>query len=202
VQTRLFWHACRSRFEYRSEGQTSDSAVAANQSNLVVAKLTFRSKVPPAERTNWETAITIVFTSADSTGESHVLVDDGLGSDRLSEATPVSIAISAADVPGAPVITGIQVQDGQLLVSFEANADNGSPIVSYEVSCGSESAVGTQSPIAVTNLDNGIQYSCSVIATNAQGESQASGSLSGTPEAVIRRLNIILIKAAVDAQNN
>ena len=78
--------------------------------------------------------------------------------------------------------------------------DGGDTITGYEVTCGTASNTGPSSPITVEGLDGYSSYDCSVTATNGIGTS--SGSTPVAAEAgELPRLNIILIKAAVDAQN-
>jgi titin len=88
-------------------------------------------------------------------------------------------------VPGAPTIGAATPGNGQATIAFSAPAsDGGSFITRYTATCGAFSASGlTASPITVIGLTNGTPYSCSVIATNAQGDSLPSASVSVTPAA-------------------
>jgi FtsP/CotA-like multicopper oxidase with cupredoxin domain len=94
-----------------------------------------------------------------------------------SVTSAASNAVVPALVPDAPtsvVATG-QGQD-QALVSFQAPADNGSPITLYTVTSnpGQITATGTASPILVTGLTDGTPFTFTVVATNAIGDSPAS----------------------------
>ena len=95
--------------------------------------------------------------------------------------TPVS-------VPDAPALDSVTRGDGTLDVAFTAASDQGSAITGYTVTCddGSSPQTGsdTGSPITVTGLTNGTSYDCSVVATNAVGDSNASSTQSGTPRTV------------------
>lgn len=103
-------------------------------------------------------------------------------------------------VPAPPTIDSIEAIPGGLVVYFTPGSDGGAAIESFEVTCGSESNTGTASPITVDGLDGYTSYECSVTATNASGTS--SGSTPVAAEAgELPRLNIILIKKAVDAQS-
>lgn len=84
------------------------------------------------------------------------------------------------NAPASPTITGIEGGDEQLLVSFAAGATGGLAITGYTVTCtdgqNSFQGSGTTSPIAVEGVSNDVQYTCTVIATNPDGSSPASGS--------------------------
>lgn len=77
--------------------------------------------------------------------------------------------------PGAPTIGTAVAGPAQVSVAFTApDSDGGSPITGYTASCGSQSQSGASSPIVVSGLTNGTAVSCSVIATNAIGNSAPS----------------------------
>ncbi len=92
----------------------------------------------------------------------------------------------AAVVPSAP--TGVVATRGNASVSVAFVAPTttgGSAIISYEATCGGQSASGPASPIVVGNLSNGVAVTCTVVATNAVGNSAPSAaSNSVTPAAV------------------
>lgn len=85
-----------------------------------------------------------------------------------------------ATVPGAPADVQAVGYDGFAEVSFAAPADNGgSGITGYTVTAWTDgepfaSAEGAESPIIVPGLTNGVAYTFTVVATNAQGASAAS----------------------------
>ena len=88
-----------------------------------------------------------------------------------------------ATVPDAPTI-GIAVSgDARATIIFTAPASNGgSAITSYTATCTPTGTVtSTAPPIAVTGLTNATTYTCSVYATNAIGNSVASGTVTVTP---------------------
>lgn len=110
------------------------------------------------------------------------------------------LGTGVATAPAAPAITALEAGDGEILVRFSTNGDGGSPITGYVATCGDTSAEAAGSPITVTGLQNDISYSCSVVAVNSVGSSAPSVNVPETPGVAIQRLNIILIKAAIDAQ--
>jgi len=93
----------------------------------------------------------------------------------------------APTAPGSPTITTITPADRALTVAFTAPAtDGGSPITQYSATCrggvlDNPSNTGAGSPIIVTGLTNGREYSCSVTARNAVGESASSPAVASTP---------------------
>ena len=89
-------------------------------------------------------------------------------------------------VPSMPNLNSITAGDGSLSLNFSAPSRNGgSTITSYTAACSSNGSIITKSasssPILVSGLNNGSVYACSIKASNAQGDSDASSSLSGTP---------------------
>lgn len=102
--------------------------------------------------------------------------------------TPMS-RVAVATVPAAPTIGAGTAGNGSASVVFTAPAVNGgSVITAYTATCSgsgaSKTATGLASPLLVTGLTNGVAYTCSVKAANAQGSSLASGSVTVTPSAV------------------
>jgi hypothetical protein len=89
-----------------------------------------------------------------------------------------------ATVPDAPTIGTATAGDGQVSVSFTPPENNGgSAITGYTATCGAQNNTGAVSPIIVSGLTNGTAVTCSVIATNAIGNSVASAaSNSVTPK--------------------
>lgn len=94
----------------------------------------------------------------------------------------------SATTPGPPTAVSAVPGDGTISVSFSApSTDGGAPVTSYTATCStgtaSRAASGGASPLIVTGLSNGTQYSCSVVATNAAGTGATSAAVSATPVA-------------------
>jgi len=94
--------------------------------------------------------------------------------------------LSAAVVPGAPTIGDATAGDGSATVSFTAPANTGSgAITGYLLACNAGnstvSTTGAASPLTVTGLTNGTQYSCTVAAQNQSGTGASSSAVSVTP---------------------
>jgi YHYH protein/Fibronectin type III domain len=100
----------------------------------------------------------------------------------------VAIVLSA---PGAPTIGTATAGNGSASITFTAPASAGSSaITAYTVSCSATgattiTATGTTSPASITGLTNGTAYSCTVVATNAVGNSPASVAVSVTPVSAV-----------------
>ena len=91
-------------------------------------------------------------------------------------------------MPGAPTLSAATAGDRQVSLAFTAPSSNGgSAITSYSATCTagsvSVSASGSGSPLVVMGLTNGTTYSCTVLATNAVGNSVASTAVTATPAA-------------------
>ena len=87
-----------------------------------------------------------------------------------------------ATVPSAPAAPTVTRGNAQISVAFVAPANSGSAITGYTASCTSSdggaagSNTGAASPIVVSALTNGKTYTCTVLATNAVGDSAASAA--------------------------
>ena len=100
-----------------------------------------------------------------------------------------STTTATANVPSAPGNPTLTVGDGQLGVSWNAPADNGSPISDYDVNYREGSSggwsdhphTGTSTSTTITSLTNGQSYQVRVRAVNAIGNSAWSGSSSAEP---------------------
>jgi hypothetical protein len=96
-----------------------------------------------------------------------------------------SEAVIPVTVPEAPATPSVTSGDSQILVSFTAPNDGGSPITSYSAACESTDGGNPGSttdlaptdpatPITVSSLTNGSTYTCTVTATNAVGAGDPS----------------------------
>jgi len=101
----------------------------------------------------------------------------------------VSAPSAWALVPGAPDTPTVTAGNAQITVSFTPPADDGgSPITSYTATCSDgitpTPTSGPASPLTVTGLTNGTSYTCTVTATNSDGDSPPSpASAPATPAA-------------------
>lgn len=95
----------------------------------------------------------------------------------------ISIAIVGA-APGAPIIGGATPDNGQASIAFAPPLSQGSTaITGYTATCNPNAftAAGNASPLNVTGLVNGTEYTCSVTATNIYGTGASSTSVLVTP---------------------
>ncbi len=109
-------------------------------------------------------------------------VASGLGISS-GDAVTLQLMAKAAVVPGSPTAAAATAGNGQITVSFTAPVNlGGLDISGYTATCGSQSASGVGSPLAVSGLANGTAVSCTVVATNSVGNSVPSAaSNSATP---------------------
>ncbi|MCM3702122.1 S-layer homology domain-containing protein [Paenibacillus macerans] len=112
--------------------------------------------------------------------------------------------INVAGVPDAPTNVTAIPGDGEATINFTAPADSGgSPITEYTViaSPGGKTVTGSGSPLTITGLENGVEYTFTVIATNRAGDSAASApSGSVTPAPPAPGAPLLLQPAAGDRQ--
>ena len=100
------------------------------------------------------------------------VVPDGSFSATLALLSPMSVGASLTSV--TVIVSAFSKVSVPLSVS--PPPDGGSPITGYTANCTSSdggapgSNTGADSPITVTNLTNGSTYTCTVTATNADGE--------------------------------
>ena len=109
-----------------------------------------------------------------------VFATNSLGNGTASTA---SSAITPATVPGVPIIVSASGGNQQAYLSFTAPSSNGgAAITSFTVTSSPSgfTGTGTSSPIVVTGLSNGTNYTFTIYATNSIGNgstSAASGSV-------------------------
>jgi hypothetical protein len=165
---------------------------------------------PPADNGNPITRYSVSCTSSDGgvfgaqTGAASPITVTGLTNGNTYTCTVVatntdgdstpsspSLAVIPSTVPDAPAQPTDVAGNGQIQVTFTPPADNGNPITRYTASCVSSDGgtPGNQSdpasPITVTGLTNGNTYTCTVIATNTDGDSTPSSpSLAVVPSTV------------------
>jgi len=105
---------------------------------------------------------------------------------NAATSVPQTLTVNAV-APGAPTLGAITAGDGQLSVAFTAPVSSGgASITDYQVSFngGSYTSVGqTMSPLIISGLSNGTEYTVLIKAVNSAGAGAASGSGTGTPVA-------------------
>lgn len=106
-------------------------------------------------------------------------------------------------VPDPPTLNALDFVDGGLSLAFDRPVVGGGlSISSYSATCtagdAKTSVNGTASPISVVGLTVGTEYSCSVTATNAFGESKPSRVLKATP-LESRTLSVVPVLGGVSA---
>ena len=102
-----------------------------------------------------------------------------------SQASTLVTILAAAQAPDAPVIGAATPGNTQASIAFTPPAsDGGAAITGYTATCqpGGFTGNASASPAVVAGLGNGVNYSCSVTASNSAGTSVASGSVPVTPE--------------------
>ncbi|MBE5315051.1 MAG: PD40 domain-containing protein [Xanthomonadales bacterium] len=113
-------------------------------------------------------------------------IDCSVSARNVAGASAASNRLSVTPLgePQPPALISAQPGDGSATLTFTAPSDTGgSAILDYTATCGSQSTTGAASPLLVGGLSNGVQVSCSVLARNAVGSSEASNTLRVTPVA-------------------
>ena len=115
-----------------------------------------------------------------------------------NEITPTGVP----DRPGGPSVTP---GDGELTMTWDAPNNNGSPITGYTVyataATGSRTCTTSGArTCTISGLVNDQNYTVTVVATNANGNSQASPGVNGTPKATRRGPDQPVITSASAAQ--
>ena len=126
-----------------------------------------------------------------TTGRSYTFTVKAVNASGVSEAgTSNEITLSGVpDRPGGPTV---EAGDGTLTVKWDAPNNNGSRITSYTVyasiagSAASSCTTNGEQTCTIKSLVNDRTYTVTVVATNANGNSQASPGVSGTPKATIQ----------------
>jgi hypothetical protein len=127
------------------------------------------------------TAYSVIIRSSNAAGDADINTILTNGSAFSTISLPPSIT-----APSAPTINSINALDEELDVLFTPGSDGGSPILNYQYSLDGTSFVDfdpvqLNSPLTITGLTNGVEYTVSIKAVNEIGESNASNSISATP---------------------
>ena len=142
--------------------------------------------------TGTTTATTITGLTNGLEYEVRVLARNDIGDSPWSvssRGTPNVIPPGERTVPGTPSPPMVTTSVEQLLVSWGAPANGGSPITGYDVEYrrvgvtvwSTWSHTGTTTATTITGLTNGLEYEVRVRAENAVGDSSWSDSALGVP---------------------
>jgi YVTN family beta-propeller protein len=107
----------------------------------------------------------------------YVTNNDGSSVSVIDAGLPVT-------APAAPTSLNATPGNGSASIAFTPGADGGAAISKYQYQLGSGSwtdAVGTTSPISISGLTNGTNYSIKLRAVNSAGDGAASDAVSVTP---------------------
>jgi hypothetical protein len=102
----------------------------------------------------------------------------------------------------APTIASAVATEDQITITLDdfplgTGADGWSAVTSYTVTCGETSAEVSSGEVTITGLDSDTDYSCSVTASNAQGESPVFVRVV-TTAAGLKGINFLLICSAIE----
>ena len=106
---------------------------------------------------------------------------------------------SATTLPGAPTLNAIGSGRGSAMVTFAAPGNNGgTAITGYIATCSApgkttRTKAGPGSPLTVNGLTGGVNYACSVAATNSVGTGPSSATLAVIPLAAINLTPILML---------
>jgi YVTN family beta-propeller protein len=98
-----------------------------------------------------------------------------------------SSAVTPDAVPAQPIVEALSRGNGLVTVAFTPGTPPRphSAITGWKVACGSRTASGTESPVVVFGLTNGVPVTCTVVAVNVRGDSAPSEpSAAVTPATV------------------
>jgi titin len=137
------------------------------------------------------TTVTITAASADGVtplvdGQTYDVEIRALNAAGSGPGSAVATGIPVT-VPDAPTIATVTSENGALGVTFTPASNGGSAVTGYEYSVDGVnwSTTGSLSPsFTITGLTNGTTYPVEIRADNAEGNSDASTSVSGTPYTV------------------
>ena len=102
----------------------------------------------------------------------------------------------------APTIASAVATEDQITITLDdfpvgTGADGWSAVTSFIVTCGATTVETSESSVTITGLDGATDYSCSVTASNALGDSPALVQVV-TTDSALDGLNIMLICSVVD----
>ncbi len=132
----------------------------------------------PGSNTGGSTPITVGGLTNGKSYTCTVLATNGNGGGDPSPPSNAVIPVAPTTAPGKPAVPLVIAGDSTLKVTFSAPADGGKPITLYTVRCtdGNSTLLNTTSTVTpqTFNAVNGVAYTCTVSATNANGEGLVS----------------------------
>ena len=141
-----------------------------------------------------------------SDGQTYSFTVVAVNKEGDSDPSKASNAITISGVPGRPGAPLLTAGDGTITATWARAKDNGSPVTGYtataSVAGGSDVTCSTNgdTTCTLTGLTNGKNYTVTVRARNARGESAASDGASATPQAARRGPDQPVITSASAAQ--
>ena len=104
----------------------------------------------------------------------------------------------------APTITSVVATEDQITITLSdfplgTGADGWSAVTSYTVTCGETSVETSDTSVTITGLDSDTEYSCSVSASNAVGNSPTTVKVVLT-DAMLQGLKLFLICTAIECK--
>ena len=135
---------------------------------------------------------TLTVSAADNAGalNSTVLITVRDATDNPDRQTTGRILISVIDRPSAPLLSPVsgKAQDGAVTLTWSPGNANGSPVIEYRVQWSGHAdgaqSCGKATSCRITGLRNGRVYAFSVTARNEVGWSEASSTVTATPDAL------------------
>ena len=192
-------------------GPSSGNIYAASSNFIVTPNDRYTGTItitPSGSGSTGLSATTLTFSDS-STAQTFTITPQAAGSITLTPTNNGSLSnpsaltyTSNAIAPNAPTNVSATAGNAQATVSFTAPTnDGGSSITGYTVTSnpGSLTATGSASPITVTGLTNGTSYTFTVKATNAVGDSSASGASSSvTPTPMATTISAVQVSGVTD----
>ena len=141
-----------------------------------------------------------------SDGQTYSFTVVAVNKEGDSDPSKASNTITISGVPGRPGAPLLTAGDGTITATWARAKDNGSPVTGYTATAslagGSDATCSTNgdTTCTLTGLTNGKNYTVTVRARNARGESAASDGASATPQAARRGPDQPVITSASAAQ--
>ena len=183
---------------------TTPLSIQAGQTNLVVDEVitngeVIHSAAGGALKTTLSGTASYQFTytmpAAAALGPGHTLYAvSRLSCCSWNHAT--DFPVTAATLPGAPIIGAATPGVQQASIAFSAPSSNGGLPLGYTATCTAagqttRSNSGSASPIVVSSLVINVAYTCSVVASNAVGAGPASVALANVKAATLPSAPVI-----------